>query len=138
MLSDEAGKRKGIYTHPIIQKAVNKMWFKNKRDEGITYPDYFNPVSVPSIALILTAVSRLLSFPFKLYSNCFFRYHFQIECNIDEWATGLKTDITFWAEEYRPVYEAHVASLNQFGAYSDAKELDLLGRIQRKLYNYGR
>ena len=57
-LSDEQdGKRKGIYNHPIIQKAVNKMWFKNKWDEGIMYPDYFKPLSVPSIALILTAVS---------------------------------------------------------------------------------
>ena len=61
VLSDEEdGKRKGIYSHPIIQKAVNKMWFKNKRDEGIMYPDYFNPISVPSIALILTAVSYSL------------------------------------------------------------------------------
>lgn len=59
---DGEGKRKGIYTHPIIQKAVNKMWFKNKRDEGIMYPDFFNPISIPSIALILTAVRRLLSF----------------------------------------------------------------------------
>src|SRR5882762_1204217 len=56
VLSDDNGKRKGIYNHPIIQKAVNKMWFKNKRDEGIIYPDYFNPISVHSIALILTAV----------------------------------------------------------------------------------
>lgn len=62
VLSDDTGKRKGIYSHPIIQKAVNKMWFKNKRDEGIIYSDYFNPVSVPSIALILTAVSHPFSF----------------------------------------------------------------------------
>jgi hypothetical protein len=33
------------------------MWFKNKRDEGIMFSDYFNPISIPSIALILTAVS---------------------------------------------------------------------------------
>lgn len=57
-LSDPDGKRKGIYNHPIIQKAVNAMWFKNKRDEGILYTDLFNPVSVHSIALILTAVSN--------------------------------------------------------------------------------
>ena len=54
---DPDGKRKGIYKHPIIQKAVNAMWFKNKQDEGIVYSDLFNPVSVHSIALILTAVS---------------------------------------------------------------------------------
>jgi Domain of unknown function (DUF6532) len=59
MLSDDNGKRKGIYNHPIIQKAVNKMWFKNKRDEGVLFSEYFNPLAVPSIALILTAVSGL-------------------------------------------------------------------------------
>ena len=53
-------------------------------------------------------------------------------------ATGLKTDVTFWAEEYRPVYESHVKSLTHFDAYSKSKELDLLGRVQRRLYNYGR
>lgn len=35
------------------------MWFMNKRDEGVVYQDYFNPMSIPSIALILTAVSIL-------------------------------------------------------------------------------
>ena len=43
------------------------MWFKNKRDEGIVYQDHFNPISVPSIALILTAVSfYFLQFYIKL------------------------------------------------------------------------
>jgi uncharacterized protein DUF6532 len=57
VLSDENGKRKGIYNNSIIQKAVNKMWFMNKRDEGIAYKEYFNPMPIPAIALILTAVS---------------------------------------------------------------------------------
>ena len=65
-------------------------------------------------------------------------YHWQIECNIDEWATGIKMDITFWADEYRPIYEGHVASLTAFGEYSKSKDLDLRGRLQRKLYNFGR
>jgi hypothetical protein len=64
VLSDENGKRKGIYNHPIIQKAVNRMWFKNKRDEGILYSEYFSPISGPSIALILTAVSCPLNISF--------------------------------------------------------------------------
>ena len=48
---------KGLYEHPIIQKAVNKMWFMKKCDEGIVLKDYFNLIQIPSIALILTAVS---------------------------------------------------------------------------------
>lgn len=58
MLLDWDGKRKGIYNHSIIQKAVNMMWFKNKWDEGVAYTDFFNPVLVHSIALILTVVSK--------------------------------------------------------------------------------
>ena len=38
-------KRKGIYNHLIIEKAVNIMWFKNKQDEGILNPDLPNQIS---------------------------------------------------------------------------------------------
>ncbi|KAF5377949.1 hypothetical protein D9615_006757 [Tricholomella constricta] len=62
--------RKGIYQHPIIQMGVSKLWFNNKRDEGVIYSDMFDPMPVPAIALILTT----------------------IECSIDEWTTGTKTD----------------------------------------------
>jgi hypothetical protein len=33
------------------------MWFQNKHDEGITYSGYFNPFTVPALALVLTAVN---------------------------------------------------------------------------------
>ena len=45
------------------------MWFKNRRDEGIMYPDYFSPILIPSIALILTAVSFPL--PFYFFNDIF-------------------------------------------------------------------
>lgn len=133
VLSDLEGKRKGIYKHPIIQKAVNVMWFKNKRDEGIVYPDLFNPIPVHSIALILTAVSN----PWFTLLFSFYNLK-QIECNIDEWISGTKTEVTFWADDYRTIYDSHVLSLNSFGKYSKSKGLDLLGQLQRKLYNSGR
>ena len=47
---------------PYNSKAVNAMWFKNKRDEGVVYTDLFNPVSVHSIALILTVVKSIFYF----------------------------------------------------------------------------
>jgi hypothetical protein len=37
---------------------VNAMWFTNKRDEGVVYHEWFNPVSTVMLALILTAVSH--------------------------------------------------------------------------------
>jgi hypothetical protein len=47
------------------------MWFKNKRDEGILYSDLFNPISVHSIALILTAVSNIMD-NFQVLSKSFY------------------------------------------------------------------
>lgn len=45
-----------MYQHPIIQKAVNVMWFQNKRDEGIQFRNMFKPMPIAAIALVLTAV----------------------------------------------------------------------------------
>lgn len=135
MLSDSDGKRKGIYNHPIIQKSINTMWFKNKRDEGITFSNLFNPVSVHSIALVLTAVSNSWVCFHGLGSNNISTQ--QIECNIDKWISGIKTEATFWADDYHGIYNSHILSLNSFGNYSMSQGFDLLGWLQRRLYNYG-
>jgi len=50
-----------MYQHPVIQKAVNCMWFKNRRDEGILFETLFEGMPLPAIALLLTAV-RILFF----------------------------------------------------------------------------
>ena len=49
--------RKGLYRNKILQKIVNAMWFANKHDEGIKYPEYLKPFPTPALALVLTAVS---------------------------------------------------------------------------------
>lgn len=51
--------RSGLYCHPIIQSSINALYFStgNRKGEAISHPDLFNPVAVPAIALILTAVS---------------------------------------------------------------------------------
>ena len=53
--------RKGLYRNIIIQKALNAVWFAHRRDEGVLFSQMFDPVPLPTIALILTAV-RLVSF----------------------------------------------------------------------------
>ena len=62
----------------------------------------------------------------------------QIECNINEWISGTKIEVTFWAEDYRAIYDSHVDSLNSFGKYSKSKGVDLLGLLQSSPYNFGR
>ena len=55
----EESEYKGMYQHPIIQKAVNVMWFQNKQDEGIQYRDMFKLILITAIALVLTVVSGI-------------------------------------------------------------------------------
>jgi hypothetical protein len=59
----------------------------------------------------------------------------QIEANIDEWLTGIKVAVTFWADEYRPIYHSHLEGLKEYGKHT--VKFDLLGRLQRRLFNYG-
>ncbi|KAH9831488.1 uncharacterized protein C8Q71DRAFT_715433, partial [Rhodofomes roseus] len=89
--------RKGMYRHPIIQKAVNAMWFANKIDEGIHYSRFFDPISIQTMAFVLTA----------------------IQCAIDEWGTGARIDRTFSLKEYNPVYKNHEANLKAFDGLCD-------------------
>jgi hypothetical protein len=44
------------YRHPVLQKAINLTWFRNKDDDGVVFHEYFSPLSVPAIAFILTVV----------------------------------------------------------------------------------
>ena len=56
-------------------------------------------------------------------------------CGIDEWATGIKTKVTFTAVDYCSVFDAHFKCLHNF---QDASEKhSLLDKICTKLYNVG-
>ncbi|KAJ7732843.1 hypothetical protein B0H16DRAFT_1328495, partial [Mycena metata] len=108
--------RKGLYKAPIIQKSINLMWFNNRRDEGAKHPEIFGPqFPKPGFALVLSA----------------------IECSIDEWATGIKTDIPFTAADYRSVYEEHLKCLDDFEKHT-SQRADILGSILTRVHNIGR
>ncbi|KAF8233249.1 hypothetical protein L208DRAFT_1267700, partial [Tricholoma matsutake] len=107
-------ERKGLYQSKLIQKVVNAMWFRNKQDKGISYSFYFNPFTIPALALVLTA----------------------IECCIDEWITRIKTDIPFTTALYQDVYEDHLCCLECFEKHT--KKHGILNNILLKLYNQGK
>ena len=44
------------YRHPIIQKAINLMWFQSKDGDGIVFFEHFTPIPIQAIALALTVV----------------------------------------------------------------------------------
>ncbi|KAI5987997.1 hypothetical protein EDC04DRAFT_2497584, partial [Pisolithus marmoratus] len=90
----------------LIQKIVNTMWFANKHDNGIIFPNHFKPF--PYLALAL------------------------IECCTDKWTTGTQTDITFTIQEYCNIFKSH---LNCLQAFKEAtKEVGVLPGICNRMY----
>ncbi|KAK7007331.1 hypothetical protein R3P38DRAFT_3281561 [Favolaschia claudopus] len=128
-LQDVANK-KGLFKHPIIQKAVNAMWFANRRDEGPSHPEYFKPIPVEALAAILTVVSTVsvLILQILIFS--------QIENTIDEYLTGIKTEVPFTTTEYRTVYDTHLHSLLDFDKHT--AKYYLLDKILTRLHDEGR
>ncbi|KAH7918565.1 hypothetical protein BV22DRAFT_1024399 [Leucogyrophana mollusca] len=113
-MGDREDERKGLFKTALIQKGADVMWFTNKNDEGVVYHHHFKPFPVSALALLLTA----------------------IECCIDEWATGTRTDIPFTTQDYRSVYEVHLKCLREFEKHT--REHGLLKKICKKIYTNGR
>ncbi|KAG6826721.1 hypothetical protein H0H92_014713 [Tricholoma furcatifolium] len=110
--SEELENCKGLYQNPLIQKIVNAMWFQNKHDEGIKFMEIFNPFPIPVLALI--------------------------DCCLDEWMTGIKTDAPFKAKFYSDIYEGHLKNLRIFDEQSRKSRSGLCDAILVKLHNRGR
>ncbi|KAJ7634870.1 hypothetical protein FB45DRAFT_865486 [Roridomyces roridus] len=106
--------RTGIFRNRAIQKLVNAAIFPNRRAPGATLPDYFDPLPLVTLALVLT-----------VFDNC-----------VDEWATGIRTDIPFTASEYREVYQRHVSTLEEFAVAT--KKYGILDKILQDLHDNGR
>ncbi|KAF7295757.1 hypothetical protein HMN09_01118200 [Mycena chlorophos] len=60
----------------------------------------------------------------------------KIENCIDEWASGSRTDINFTANEYRPVYEAHIEALEAFKVAGSKTQI--LEKILTRIHAVGR
>ncbi|KAI6010389.1 hypothetical protein BKA83DRAFT_4503539 [Pisolithus microcarpus] len=113
MAAQEDG-RCGFLKAPQIQKIVNMMWFANKHDDGVMFPDHFKPFPHPALALVLTG----------------------IECCIDEWATGTRMDVAFTIQEYCGMFESHLNCLQEFEEAT--KQYGVLSGICNKIYEAGR
>ena len=105
------------------------MWFQNKHDKGVLFTEMFKPIPVPAIAFVLTAVCYTICLlVYLLTFNC------QIEANIDEWLTGEKMSVTFWADEYCSIYKGHIDALEDYSCHT--RKHDLIGQLQHRLFNY--
>ncbi|KAJ6545256.1 hypothetical protein B0H19DRAFT_1167267, partial [Mycena capillaripes] len=107
-------QKKGLFKAPILQKGANAIYFANRRDKGITHPAYFNPFLLRGLAGLLAVVDNA----------------------IDEYATGIRTDVPFTANEYRSIYENHVKCLELFAEHT--AKYQLLDKILVRMHNIGR
>jgi len=100
------GSPHGPYRHPMLQKAINIMWFRKKDDDGIVFHEHFTPMPIQAMALALTV----------------------IECCIDEWRDGTREDSDWSEERYETVYRSHIKSLTDL---RDLQGGDTLVQLQR-------
>lgn len=56
MEQDPKDTKRGIYQNPAIFQVLKQMWFKNDASEGTVEEAKFNPIPLPTIALIVCAV----------------------------------------------------------------------------------
>ncbi|KAF7355850.1 hypothetical protein MVEN_00913500 [Mycena venus] len=85
------------------------MWFANRHNEDPGHPEIFNPLPEEALAALLTVT----------------------ENTIDEYLTGIRTE-----NEYRPVYETHLRSLQEFREHT--AKYNLLDKILTRMHNVGR
>jgi hypothetical protein len=106
------------------------MWFRNKQDEGVIHEENFSPLTIETVALVLSAVCESLECFLIPLKSCL-----QIECCIDEWISGVRTDIPFSTALYKDVYQDHIRTLERFDKVTNQI---ILPNILVKLYNRGR
>ena len=121
---------KWMYNHPIIQKAIDVMWFQNKCNEGVVLTDMFKPIPIPAIAFVLTAVCSI-----NLHMGSMIEFllldqgkHWQMA---DRWEN--ECDLLGW---WIPLcYNGHIEALQNYSHHM--KQYDLIGWLQCRLFNYG-
>jgi len=84
-----------LYRHPIIQRAIDTTWFRNKDDIGVVDHEHFSPMPISVIAITLTV----------------------IEWCIGEWSDGTRRDASWDEAKFQTVYDSHVSSLLDFQAH---------------------
>ncbi|KAF8960234.1 hypothetical protein BDZ97DRAFT_1905964 [Flammula alnicola] len=104
--SDPVSKT-GIFRAPLIQTLINKIWFKNKEDDGAIHPEFSEDgmLSMATIAFVQTV----------------------IENNLDEWVTGEHVDVPFTATAYKAKYRAHLNHIMDFE--KKTREADIIPRL---------
>ncbi|KZT03691.1 uncharacterized protein LAESUDRAFT_659244, partial [Laetiporus sulphureus 93-53] len=112
-LGDAAELHKGLYQNRVIQMIINKVWFKDKRDDGIVLQEVYCPFPFIAFATVLMA----------------------IECAIDEWVSGTREDVTFTIEAYKHRFEHHLSAIKSYNTASS--DLEIMKKICHRVFEDG-
>ncbi|KAJ7215522.1 hypothetical protein GGX14DRAFT_443032, partial [Mycena pura] len=88
-------EKTGFAQNDIIMTSIVNIWFKNNKTRGSKNPDFFNPLRLPTLALLFTA----------------------IEWGIERWATGRFMDGGEFNEtKNSDIYDGHLSRLQDWDA----------------------
>ena len=59
----DVAEQTGFAQHKIISETLHEVWFGNKTAPGVEFSDYFKPISLATLASILTGVCNI-------FANC--------------------------------------------------------------------
>ncbi|KAF7293856.1 hypothetical protein HMN09_01181600 [Mycena chlorophos] len=91
----DPGARTGTMKNDILRMLIKAIWFRNSEGRGVAHSKYFSPISVPTLALLFTAIE----FCIKMYE------------------TGeALTDVTFHASSQKREYEKHLKKISEWDA----------------------
>ncbi|KZT02095.1 uncharacterized protein LAESUDRAFT_717118 [Laetiporus sulphureus 93-53] len=96
---------KGLYQHWIIQLIINRMWFNDKRDDGVVLDKVYCPFPFRAFTIVLTA----------------------IECTIDEWVSGTQEYVMFTIEAYKHHFKHHLSATEDYNTTSG--DLEIIKKI---------
>ncbi|KIJ35141.1 hypothetical protein M422DRAFT_262699 [Sphaerobolus stellatus SS14] len=116
MWSQDPQEEIGLYKSDLIDDIIIEQWFHGRKSVGIAFGASFNPISLPTLALVLTAIEYVLN----------------------RWSSGqcvVKGD--FSEEECGEMYSRHLAALDAWRKSSPVSGA-ALARRQQELYNAGR
>ncbi|TFK88135.1 hypothetical protein K466DRAFT_451138, partial [Polyporus arcularius HHB13444] len=105
---------KGLYQVYIIQAVINRVYYKGPEDDGVKHDDVYRPFPLKGLALVLTA----------------------IHCAIQEWETGMFSNVKFDQNGYSRIYDRHVADLGSFRYKT--RQHKVLEKICTKISERGR
>ncbi|KAF8531839.1 hypothetical protein JB92DRAFT_3138632 [Gautieria morchelliformis] len=106
--------RTGLFENPCAARILRTQWFADAHDEGVSFHVYFNPIPLPTLALVFTAIE-----------NC-----------VEEWKDGRFHSIDFTEKLYRKKYERHLSNLENWSHHPQGKHI--LARLQQRLHDSAR